>query len=112
MATTLVMEVPPGKEIHGQLIYTKTRDDAIPYRGVPVPTLSNAEEGVALGICVGLKHVLGSLWSLTVVVEGVVTFYSPEDVGIGTPYDNGLLNLGGNRVYIAPERIAPIPCLS
>ena len=112
MATTLVVEVPPGKSVHNQLVYTKTRDDAIPYRGVPVPTLSDAEEGAPIGICVGSKHVLGSLHALTIVVEGVVTFYAPEGVEIGALYENGLLNLGGNRVYVAQERIAPMPCLS
>ena len=40
MAATLVVEVPPGATVHNQLISVKTRDDAIPYRGVPVPTLS------------------------------------------------------------------------
>ena len=115
MATTLVVEVPPGATIHNQLISVKTRDDAIPYRGVPVPTLSeyvNNEEYTPLGIAVASKHLFGSLWELTVVVEGVVTFYSPEHAEIGHHYTNGLKNLGGNRVYISPERIAPMPFLS
>ena len=111
MATKLIVEVPPGQPVHNQLVYIKTKDDAIPYRGVPVPTFSDAEQGAPLGICVGSKHVLGSLWDLTIVVEGVVTFYAPEDVEIGALYENGLLNLGGNRVYVAQERIAPLPCL-
>ena len=96
--------------LHIHSLLVKTSDDAIPHRGVPATTLTDA--GAPLGVCVGSEHVLGSLWALTIVVEGVVAFYVQGDAPVGKPYENGLLNLGGDRVYVAQDRIAPMPCLS
>ena len=113
MATKIVVELP-GRVAHNlnQLIYVHTRDDAIPYRGVAVPTIATAETGTPLGICVGCKHIFGSLWALSVVVEGVVSCdIEDESPEIGGSFSNGLLNLGAGRVYVSPERIAPLPPL-
>ena len=114
MATKIVVELPGRVADHdlNQLVYVYTRDDAIPFRGVAVPTITTAETGTPLGVCVGCKHLFGSLWELSIVVEGVVSCEMKESVAIGKCFSNGLLNLGTGRVYVSPEGIAPLPPLS
>ena len=111
MATTVVVESPNGAHPLNQLLYVRTRDDAIPYRGVFVPTIANSETGAALGVCVGCKHMFGSLWVLSVVVQGVVTYVTAENTAVNSYYSNGLLNIGNSRAYVSPEKIAPLPPL-